>query len=176
MPAGRARVLGLDLGSKWIGLSISNSEATVAVPRGALRRCGQRELDHAQLARLVEEDGVGKVVVGLPLSMDGEAGQAATSVLEEIGQLSALLGVPVEAHDERLSTVSASRGVDPGAEGPGGKRGPRSGASGSARAARRSVPRSASRAERDSGQRDARAATVILQSYLDASVPGSGPL
>lgn len=166
------RVLGVDLGSKWIGLSISNSEATVAVPRGALRRCGQRALDHAQLARIVEEDGVGAVVVGLPLSMDGEAGQAARSVLEEIEELSALLGVPVEAHDERLSTVSASRSADRGAPVPGGTRGR---AAGSGRASRRSVPRSVRRSERDGGQRDARAATVILQSYLDAAPPGHDP-
>ncbi|MDA8391885.1 MAG: Holliday junction resolvase RuvX [Actinomycetota bacterium] len=166
-----SRVLALDLGSKWIGLAISNSEGSVAVPRGALRRSGLRTRDHAELARMVNEDGVRRVVVGLPLSMDGTVGAAAQSALDEMAEMSAVLGVPVEPHDERLSTVSASRSAGLGGYGAAeGSRRQRGGAA----AGRRAGRRSASRTERDSGQRDSRAAAVVLQSYLDLAGSGGG--
>lgn len=117
------RVLGLDLGAKRIGVAISDSDRKVAtpievVPRTArARRSGNRAGNedraavHRAIAALVEEWEAGLVVVGLPLSLSGEVGPAASGVLDEVAQLRATLSVPVETYDERLTTVTADRSL-----------------------------------------------------------------
>jgi len=103
------RVLGLDLGSRRIGVAISSG--TVATPHTVLERATDRDTDHAAIARLVEELEADRVVVGLPLSLDGKMGPAATAAAEEAGVLGDVLGVPVETYDERLTTVTADRSL-----------------------------------------------------------------
>ncbi len=103
------RAIGVDLGSKRVGVAISSG--SLATPYEVLRRSGDRTRDHARIAELVEEAGADLVVVGLPLSMDGSVGAAAQRAMDEIGQLTAVLDVPVRTWDERLSTVTAERSL-----------------------------------------------------------------
>lgn len=132
------RALAVDLGSKRIGVAVS--AGTLATPYEVVRRTGDRVRDHRRLGELVDETGAELVVVGLPLSLDGSVGPAAQRALDEVEELSAVLDVPVETWDERLSTVTAERSLRDGQ-----LRAP----------ARRAVV-------------DKVAATVILQSWLDA--------
>lgn len=109
-PPGRdRRALGVDLGSKRIGLAVCDSAGTLATPYEVLQRSGDLRRDHARLAGIVEEVGARTVVVGLPLSLDGGLGPAARGVLDEVERLEAALPVPVETYDERLTTVTADR-------------------------------------------------------------------
>ncbi len=144
------RVLALDLGRRRIGVAVCDDARTVATPYRTVERTGHRPDEHDDLADLVDEVGAGVVVVGLPLSLDGSLGPAAKSVLSEVKALRRRLAVPVETHDERLSTVTAEAQLDHG-----GVRGTR----------RRDVV-------------DQLAAAVILEAWLasrpDASDPGGG--
>ena len=103
------RVLGLDLGSRRIGVAVSSG--TVATPHAVLERGKDRATDHAAIAALVDELGAERVVVGLPLSLDGRMGPAAAAAAEEAEALGDVLGVPVETYDERLTTVTADRSL-----------------------------------------------------------------
>jgi putative Holliday junction resolvase len=103
------RILALDLGSRRIGVAVSDATETLASPRPPVERSGDRSLDHRRIAGLVAEEEAGAVLVGLPLSLDGREGPAAVAAREEVAQLQAVLPVPVEVHDERLTTVTAHR-------------------------------------------------------------------
>lgn len=105
------RVLGLDIGTRRIGVAVSDPLGVVASPYTVLPRAGDRAADHRAVAGLVAEVGAGRVVVGLPLSLNGRVGPAARQVLDEVEQLRTTLPVPVECHDERLSTVTAERSL-----------------------------------------------------------------
>jgi len=135
------RALGLDLGEKRIGVALSDSAGTMATPYEVVQRSGSRARDHAMIARLAEEAGAEVVVVGLPLSLDGTKGPAAVGVEAEVAELKEHVPLPFELWDERLSTVEATRRLD--AAGVRGRK-------------RRHVV-------------DQVAATVILQSWLDAT-------
>lgn len=108
------RVLGLDLGSRRIGVAVSDATGTLASPHAVVERSGDTAADHRRLADLVAELGAERVVVGLPLSMSGEYGPAARAAAEEAGRLAALLPVAVDTYDERLTTVSAQRALRSG--------------------------------------------------------------
>ncbi len=103
------RALGIDLGSKRIGVALSAS--TLATPYEVVQRTGDKTRDHRRIAELVEESGAEVVVVGLPLSLDGSIGPAAQRALDEVDVMATVLDVPVETWDERLSTVSAERSL-----------------------------------------------------------------
>ena len=103
------RALGLDLGSKRIGVAVSDPEGRLATPTDVLHRTGDRARDHRAIAALVAEWEAEVVVVGVPYSLDGGTGPAARAMLAESRQLAGVLEVPVETHDERLTTVSAER-------------------------------------------------------------------
>jgi putative Holliday junction resolvase len=105
------RALGLDLGSKRIGVAVSDRSGTVASPLTVLHRSRSRRHDHAAIAALVADEEAERVVVGLPLSLSGELGPAARAALAEAEQLATVVSVPVETHDERLTTVSAERSL-----------------------------------------------------------------
>jgi len=105
------RVLGLDLGTKRVGVAVSDPRGVVATPYTVLPRATRRAVDHRAVADLVRELGVQRVVVGLPLSLDGGTGPAARSAMEEADQLRRFLDVPVDLHDERLTTVAADRSL-----------------------------------------------------------------
>lgn len=101
------RVVGIDFGSKRVGVAVSDGTGTLASPRTMIPRSGDEARDHAEIARIVAEEGAERVVVGLPLSLDGSAGPAARLVQDEVARLAAALDVPVEMYDERFTTVTA---------------------------------------------------------------------
>ena len=103
------RVLGLDLGSRRIGVAISSG--TVATPHSVLERGADHGADHEAVSALVDELGAERVVVGLPLSLDGTMGPAARAAASEAEALGDVLPVPVETYDERLTTVTADRSL-----------------------------------------------------------------
>jgi len=103
------RALGLDLGSKRIGVAVSDRSGTIASPLVVLQRTGSHERDHERIRALVVEEEAELLVVGLPLSLDGSIGPAARGAVNEARELSSVVGVPVETFDERLTTVSADR-------------------------------------------------------------------
>jgi len=158
------RVLALDVGERRIGLAISDPEGRVAVPLETLER-RDMDADLRALADLVGREGVQAVVVGLPLSLDGNVGPQAERTQEFARRLAGAVSCPLEMWDERLSTVAAERALTP--SGPPGRRGRR------ARAGERRRP-----PERRQEARDAMAATLILQAYLDShrrpAVPAQG--
>jgi putative Holliday junction resolvase len=105
------RVLALDLGSKRIGVAVSDRSGTIASPLTVLTRSGNVKADHARIAALVAEEEAERVVVGLPLSLDGSLGPAAKAASTEAEALAAAVPVPVEVFDERLTTVTADRAL-----------------------------------------------------------------
>ena len=116
----------------------------MATPYNVIKRSGDVSADRSRVAELVHETGAGLVVVGLPLSLDGSEGPAARAALEEAEALRQVLDVPVECHDERLTSVSANRSLtDAGLTGRRRKR------------------------AREAGAVDQAAAAVLLQSWLD---------
>jgi putative Holliday junction resolvase len=138
------RVLGVDLGSRRIGIALSDPGGVLASPLRVLTRGADHHADHTALAGVVAETGAQVVVVGLPLSLDGRAGPAARAVQEEVAELRRVLPVAVELVDERLTTVTAGRGL---------------------RAA-------GVRARKQRPLVDQAAAAVILQAWLDRSRAG----
>jgi putative Holliday junction resolvase len=106
-PDGRS--LGLDLGSRRIGVALSDPSGVLATPHTTIARSGDRQRDHRAVAALVADWDVRRVVVGLPRSLDGSDGPAARAVREEARELAAAVGVEVELQDERFSTVTADR-------------------------------------------------------------------
>lgn len=109
VPAHVRRVLALDLGSKRIGVAVSDRSGTIAGPLTVLQRSGDKGRDHRAIRALVEEEEAEAVVVGLPLSLDGTIGRAAQAALDEVDALASVVGVPVATCDERFTTVSAER-------------------------------------------------------------------
>lgn len=102
------RVLALDLGSKTIGLALSDVSRAIASPYDGLKR-GKFTATAEALAAIIEKEGVGAVVIGLPLNMDGSAGPAAQSARDFALNLTDKIDVPVALWDERLSTVAVER-------------------------------------------------------------------
>jgi putative Holliday junction resolvase len=119
-PVRRGRAVGIDLGSRRIGIAVTDSDGTMAFPRTTLVRSGDAEQDRRRLVELVLEEDPVVVVVGLPLSLDGSRGRAATEAAVEADALVALLAphqVDVELFDERLTTVSAHQALSAGGAG-----------------------------------------------------------
>jgi putative Holliday junction resolvase len=131
-------VLGLDLGEARIGVAISDPDRRLAVPVGTVH-VGQPPGELLAVAALVRERGATLIVLGLPLSLSGERGARSAHADSFAEALRNVVDVPVELHDERLSTVEAERALAAA-----GTRG---------RERRRVV--------------DASAAAVILQAWLD---------
>jgi putative Holliday junction resolvase len=140
--ADRRRVLGLDPGTKRIGVAIGVSG--VAGPLTVIERSRSRDEDLRRIARLVDDEEAEVVVIGLPLGLDGREGAAARAARTLAAALARFTDVPIELHDERLTTVTADRVLlDAGMRAP----------------ERRQVV-------------DKVAAAVMLQSWLDARVMG----
>lgn len=104
-------MVGVDLGSKRIGVAVSDPSGVVASPHSVVTRTGSHAGDHRAIAAVVEEYDAQLVVVGLPRSMDGSIGPAARAALAEVDELAAAVAVPVRTVDERLTTVSADRAL-----------------------------------------------------------------
>lgn len=105
------RILGLDLGSKRIGVAVSDSSETVASPFCVIHRSKSLKHDHQEIARIVREEEIVKIVVGLPLTLQGEWGRAAQVASKEVEQLTTVVDVPIVFHDERFTTVTADRAL-----------------------------------------------------------------
>lgn len=103
------RVIALDLGSKRIGVAVSDLSGTIASPHSVIMRSSSRRVDHDAIRRLVTDEEAEAVVIGLPLSLDGSTGVAATAVIDEAKRIGTVVGVPVHLQDERLTTVAADR-------------------------------------------------------------------
>jgi putative Holliday junction resolvase len=104
-------VLGLDLGSRRVGVAISDADRTVATPVTVVARVRDRAREHRAIADLVAEWEAVLVVVGLPYTLRGDIGPAAEAAVAEAAELRAALPVPVETYDERLTTVTAERSL-----------------------------------------------------------------
>jgi putative Holliday junction resolvase len=142
----RGRVLGLDLGDARIGVAVSDDDRRLAVAIGTVH-VGQPPGELRAIGDLVLEHDVTLVVIGLPLSMDGTRGARAGHAAAFGDALGAVLSVPIEYQDERLSTVEADRRLrEAGVDG-----------------------------RRRRGSIDAAAAQVLLQAWLDARGPAPGP-
>jgi putative holliday junction resolvase len=103
-----SRILALDFGEARCGCALSDPTGTLATPVGAVESPGTRR-GLGRLAALAREQDVERVVVGLPLTLAGEEGQQARATREFAARLGELLSVPVELHDERLTTRQAER-------------------------------------------------------------------
>ncbi|KAA2235302.1 Holliday junction resolvase RuvX [Salinarimonas soli] len=103
-----ARLMGVDLGTKTIGLAISDLERRIATPLETIRRT-KFTADANRMRALAEEHGVAALVFGLPLNMDGSEGPRVQSTRGFVRNLAALLPLPVVYWDERLSTVAVTR-------------------------------------------------------------------
>ena len=103
------RVIGIDLGSKRIGIALSDSDLTVATPLDVIERSGNVENDHIAILKITDEWEVKRIIVGLPISLDGTLGASAQSVIDEISKLGNLTDIPIETHDERFTTVTAEQ-------------------------------------------------------------------
>ncbi len=107
LPTG-VRLIGLDPGSRTIGVALSDVTLTIASPYGTLKR-GKLKANAAGIAAIAAKEGAGGVVVGLPLSMDGTVGPAAQAARDWATALAAALGLPVALWDERLSSAAVNR-------------------------------------------------------------------
>jgi putative Holliday junction resolvase len=136
-----ARVLAVDLGAQRIGVALSDPSRILATPLTTVQRSGDQTADRNAIVGLAREHQVDTIVVGMPISMSGKAGAAATAAAAEIDALQSAVGadVRVVGVDERLTTVSAQRML---------------------------VERGV-RAKDRRGQVDKNAAAIILQTFLE---------
>ncbi len=103
-----ARLLGLDLGTKTIGLALSDVRGAIATPFDTVRRT-KLGADAAALFAVIDKHEVGGLVVGLPVEMDGGEGPRCQSTRAFVRNLLALRDLPVAFWDERLSTAAVTR-------------------------------------------------------------------
>jgi putative Holliday junction resolvase len=103
-----ARLLGLDLGTKTIGLALSDLERQIATPLETIRRV-KFGLDAAALLKIAEKHAVAGLIVGLPLNMDGSEGPRVQSTRAFVRNLVPLTPLPIAFWDERMSTMAVTR-------------------------------------------------------------------
>jgi putative pre-16S rRNA nuclease len=102
------RLIGVDPGTKTVGLALSDVRLTLASPFGALKR-GKLRVNAVDILALALRENAGGLVVGLPLSMDGSAGPAAQAARDWALALSDVTGLPAAMFDERLSSAAVNR-------------------------------------------------------------------
>lgn len=102
------RLIGIDPGSRTLGLALSDAGVTLASPYGSLKR-GKLRDNATEIVGIARREEAGALVVGLPLSMDGSLGPAAQAARDWALALSEATGLPVAMWDERLSTAQANR-------------------------------------------------------------------
>ena len=102
------RCLGLDIGDKKIGVALSDPQGILASPLTIIKR-SEEKIDIEAILSIVDRNQVGRIIAGLPRSMDGSIGSQAEKVQAFVHELSNHSKVPVDFRDERLSTVSAKR-------------------------------------------------------------------
>ena len=106
--AREARLLGLDLGTKTIGMALSDVTRSVATPYTTVRRTKFTH-DAKAIEAAIEEHEAGAIVIGLPLNLDGSEGPRAQSTRAFARNLAARIAVPIVFWDERLSTAAVER-------------------------------------------------------------------
>jgi len=102
----KVRFIGLDLGSKRIGVSICDERQSIATPFKTINKTNTNELID-ELKVIITENNIGGIIVGNPLNMDGTLGRSAQSVNDVASNISKSIDLPVILWDERLSTVGA---------------------------------------------------------------------
>ena len=102
----KVRFIGLDLGSKRIGVSICDEKQSIATPFKTINKTNTNELIY-KLKTLIEENNIGGIIIGNPVNMDGSLGRSAQSVNDVASNISKSIEEPVILWDERLSTVAA---------------------------------------------------------------------
>ncbi len=103
-----ARLFGLDLGDKTIGIALSDVRRAIATPLQTIERTKFRA-DAEKLLSLAKKHDVGALVIGMPLNMDGSEGPRAQSTRAFIRNLAPLTDMPIALWDERLSTAAVER-------------------------------------------------------------------
>ncbi|MGO9460843.1 MAG: Holliday junction resolvase RuvX [Rhodomicrobium sp.] len=104
------RLLGLDVGTKTIGLALSDVMCQIATPLETIRRT-KFKADAEQLLKLAAQHGAGGLVIGLPVNLDGTEGPRAQSTRAFARNLAQLTALPMAFWDERLSTAAAERAL-----------------------------------------------------------------
>lgn len=104
------RLAGLDLGTKTIGVAISDTGQSIATGLETIQRRKFKQ-DSARLLEIIEEQQITALILGLPLNMDGTEGPRAQSTRAFARNLTPLTELPIIFWDERLSTVSAERAL-----------------------------------------------------------------
>jgi putative Holliday junction resolvase len=104
------RLLGLDVGTKTIGMALSDTRLVIATPFDTIRRTRFRD-DLVRIKQEVAKHGVGGIVVGLPLALEGGEGPRAQGVRQFAKNLLAQFDLPLTFWDERLSTAAVERGM-----------------------------------------------------------------
>lgn len=102
------RLLGLDLGTKTIGLALSDVSRSIATPLATIARTKFSD-DLKKLSEVIDDNNVSALVIGLPVNMDGTEGPRAQSVRAFVRNLAKTLPLPVVFWDERLSTAAVER-------------------------------------------------------------------
>jgi len=102
----KVRFIGLDLGSKRIGVSICDEKQSIATPFKTINKTNTNELID-QLNEIIKENNIGGIIIGNPVNMDGSLGRSAQSVNDVALNISKSIDLPVILWDERLSTVGA---------------------------------------------------------------------
>ncbi len=103
-------LMGLDLGTKTIGVAVSDSFRSVATPIETVKR-KKFGVDAQRLIEIIQDRNIGGIILGLPMNMDGSEGPRAQSTRAFARNLSALVEAPIGFWDERLSTVAAERAL-----------------------------------------------------------------
>ena len=102
----KCRLIGLDLGSKRIGVSICDEKQLIATPFKTINRSSLKELID-ELKIIIQENNIKGIIIGNPLNMDGSSGNSAQSVKDTSNNIEKNISVPICLWDERLSTVGA---------------------------------------------------------------------
>lgn len=102
------RILGIDFGTKTIGLSVSDETGLIAHGIGIIKR-KDRLHDLGELQKKIDDYKIERIIVGLPKNMDGSLGKSANQVLEFVENLKNSFSVSIDTWDERLSTIEAER-------------------------------------------------------------------
>ena len=102
----KCRLIGLDLGSKRIGVSICDEKQLIATPLKTINRNSLKDLI-VELRLIIDENNIKGIIVGNPLNMDGSSGRSAQSVKDTTENIEKNLNIPICLWDERLSTIGA---------------------------------------------------------------------
>ena len=102
----KCRLIGLDLGSKRIGVSICDEKQLIATPFKTIERSSSKDLIN-ELQNIIKDNNIKGIIIGNPLNMDGSSGSSAQSAKDMSDNISRNIDLPICLWDERLSTVGA---------------------------------------------------------------------